>query len=248
MCSNAAQGCDYAESYETKGASQDDRKEKRAHQDGKLLRDCHTIVRRGALSPHEPAPIETLDSRHSRKRQARQRRGNKQRPERYVECPRFRGHLSAWSALSDRAGGMRHHAKGIEPSEAVSAEFRREAVALYRRSGRPLREIAHDLGVSSESLRLWAKQSAVDAGEQPGLTSEEREELRRLRRAVRTLREEREILKKAAAFFAKEARAGERLSVHRQEEGRALREDALPCARCQPLRLPRLGASGALGA
>lgn len=83
-------------------------------------------------------------------------------------------------------------------------EFRREAVALVRRGGRPLREIAHDLGVSSESLRLWVTQSAVDAGEQPGPTSEEREELRRLRREVRVLREEREILKKAAAFFAKE--------------------------------------------
>lgn len=95
--------------------------------------------------------------------------------------------------------------RGSNHQRPYPPEFRREAVELYRRSGRPLKEIAGDLGVSSESLRVWARQAAVDEGRKPGLASEERDELRALRREVRVLREEREILKKAAAFFAKES-------------------------------------------
>jgi transposase len=84
-------------------------------------------------------------------------------------------------------------------------EFRREAVELYRRAARPLSEVASDLGVATESLRTWVKQAGIDAGVRDGLTSEEREELRRLRRENRVLREEREVLRKAAAFFARES-------------------------------------------
>ncbi len=69
---------------------------------------------------------------------------------------------------------------------------------------KPLVQIAKDLGVSDMTLRNWVKQADVDAGKRQGLTSDEREELRALRRENRTLRMEREILKKAAAFFAKE--------------------------------------------
>ena len=81
--------------------------------------------------------------------------------------------------------------------------FRREAVELIR-SGTPLKQVASDLGMSEQTLRNWRRQQEVDAGRAEGLTSEEREELRRLRREVRRLEQEREILKKAAAFFARE--------------------------------------------
>ena len=78
------------------------------------------------------------------------------------------------------------------------------AVRLARSSGLPLPEIARELGVSPQSLRNWLGQAQIDAGEREGLSSDEREELRRLRRENARLREEREILKKAATFFARE--------------------------------------------
>jgi len=85
------------------------------------------------------------------------------------------------------------------------AEFRREAVKLMRDSDKPVPQLAKDLGVSENTLRNWSRQADVDAGEREGLTSEQFEELRRLRRENRTLQMEREVLKKAAAFFARES-------------------------------------------
>jgi transposase len=86
-----------------------------------------------------------------------------------------------------------------------SKEFKRGAVQLLRSSGRPVPQLAAELGCSPQSLRNWSRQIDVDAGRAQGLTSDERDELRRLRRELRVVTEEREILKKAAAFFAKES-------------------------------------------
>ena len=87
-----------------------------------------------------------------------------------------------------------------------SPEFKEEAVRLVHSCEEryPVATIARDLDVSAETLRKWVKQAEIDAGDREGLTTEGKEELRRLRREVKVLREEREILKKAAAFFAGE--------------------------------------------
>jgi transposase len=90
------------------------------------------------------------------------------------------------------------------PKPPYPPEFRAEAVRLARQPGHSVRGLAKDLGISNETLRLWIRQTAVDHGEAPGLSTDERAELVRLRRENRTLRIEREILKKAAAFFARE--------------------------------------------
>jgi transposase len=85
--------------------------------------------------------------------------------------------------------------------------FKTEAVQLARSSDKSLGAVAKDLGIADQTLRTWVRQAEVDGGERDGLTPGEREELRQLRREVRTLRQEREILKKAAAFFARESDA-----------------------------------------
>lgn len=83
-------------------------------------------------------------------------------------------------------------------------DFRREAVELVR-SGRSIADVASSLGVSQQSLRNWRKQEQVERRERDdGLTRDERAELAELRRRVKRLEKEKEILKRAAAFFASE--------------------------------------------
>ncbi len=83
-------------------------------------------------------------------------------------------------------------------------EFKADAVRLVLEEGLASTRVAADLSVSTSSLHAWVKQARVDKRQADGLTSDEKAELTRLRREVRILEEEREILKKAAAFFAKE--------------------------------------------
>jgi len=84
-------------------------------------------------------------------------------------------------------------------------EFRAEAVRLVREQGRKISVVSRELGMSDEALRLWVRQAEVEDGRREGMTEAEKEELRRLRRELRIAQEEREILKKAATFFAKES-------------------------------------------
>jgi transposase len=87
--------------------------------------------------------------------------------------------------------------------KAYPAEYRARMAELVR-SGRKPGELAKEFEPSAESIRRWALQAEIDDGAREGLTSEERQELSRLRREVRELKLEREILKKAAAWFARE--------------------------------------------
>ena len=90
---------------------------------------------------------------------------------------------------------------------SFTAEYKAEVVGLVRDGGRSIGAVARDLGLTESAVRNWVSRSAADAGRGDGkvLTTAEREELSVLRRENRQLRMEREILKKATAFFAKES-------------------------------------------
>ncbi len=83
-------------------------------------------------------------------------------------------------------------------------EFKRRAVELARLGEKPIAQLAMELGVAESGLRRWMAQADVDEGHRPGLTSDERRELVELRRRARVLEMENEILKRAAAYFARE--------------------------------------------
>ena len=91
---------------------------------------------------------------------------------------------------------------------SFTKEYKAEVVDLVRKSGKSIGAIAKELDLAETAVRAWVRQGEVDAGRGPAgaLTTEEREELGKLRRQVKILEMEREILKKATVFFAKESK------------------------------------------
>ena len=90
---------------------------------------------------------------------------------------------------------------------SFTSEFKADAVKLVQTSGRSVPDVARELDLTETALREWVKRAAIDAGNGPAgaLTTAEREELVALRRETKRLRMERDILKAAATFFAKES-------------------------------------------
>ena len=90
------------------------------------------------------------------------------------------------------------------PRRSFTTEFKAQTVELIRTSGKSVGQVCRDLDLTETAVRRWMAQADIDAGRRDGLTTAEREELTQLRREVRVLRQERDILAKATAFFAKE--------------------------------------------
>jgi transposase len=88
------------------------------------------------------------------------------------------------------------------PRRAFTPEFKAEVVELCRRGDRSIGQVSKDLGLTETAVREWVRRADVDGGRRHGLTTEDRQELGRLRKENRILREERDILKRATAFFA----------------------------------------------
>lgn len=94
---------------------------------------------------------------------------------------------------------------GKRPRRKFSGEFKRDAVEIVRSSGKPIRQVANELGIYDSTLGNWVRQDEVNRGEREGLTSDERERLRELERENARLRMERELLKRAVAFWVRES-------------------------------------------
>jgi transposase len=93
----------------------------------------------------------------------------------------------------------------IDVPKAVPIEFRRDVVAVARKGEAPLSQIAKDFGISESCLHRWLSLADIEDGVRPGVTSSESAEVRELRKRNRVLEQENEILRRAAAFFARDA-------------------------------------------
>jgi transposase len=92
------------------------------------------------------------------------------------------------------------------PRRSFTKEFKAEVVELVRQPGNSVSSVARDLDLTETAVRAWVKQADIDDGDREGLTSVQLAELAQLRKENRVLREERDILKRATAFFARETR------------------------------------------
>jgi len=106
--------------------------------------------------------------------------------------------------LTEKQMGAPMPKKNKRKRRTFSKEFRAEAVALARESGKPIADVAEDIGVAESSLFAWIRQAKIDDGQVGGMTTDEKEELTALRKEVRQLKMERDFLKKTAAYFASE--------------------------------------------
>ena len=96
--------------------------------------------------------------------------------------------------------------KRPRPRRSFTPEFKAEIVERCRAADRSVGQVAKDFDLTETAVREWVKQADIDAGRREGLSSEEREELSRLRRECRRLQADVDLLKRATAFFAKETR------------------------------------------
>ena len=100
---------------------------------------------------------------------------------------------------------MGEEQKSRRTRRKFSAGFKRDAVEIVRSSDKPIAQVARELGIYDSTLGNWVKQDEIDRGERQGLTTDERRELLELRRENARLRMERELLKRAVAFWVKES-------------------------------------------
>jgi transposase len=93
----------------------------------------------------------------------------------------------------------------IDMPKAFPIEFRRDVVAVARKNEAPIAQLAKDFGISESCLHRWLNLADVEDGVRPGVTAQESGELREAKKRVRLLEQENEILRRAAAFFARES-------------------------------------------